>query len=929
MQDKSSENMPAKKTKLIHRVWFWILIGLVIAVVLFFIMLPVGIDYGVERYLKDQGVDQATLEDVDFNPITGRMTLTNLSIIIGTQTVLKIPQATFRILWTPFVRKRVVLERFIISDTELIVQALKDGRLRVGGIMLPQKEETSEPSAWNFGLQQVTVENCKIKFISPQLSSELKIKQAKITKLRSWMPERSAELEFKGQLNDGDLQLQMAVFPFSNELAVSGQIKLKGLTLSPFAPLLKPPINILDGRFDADLTIETRQVADSGFSHRQKGILRLSQIRTQIEDTELSNESLAWDGAVQVEIPKSGKGLKISTDGKLNGSNLSMDAKNANMQIQQEHLNWEGRLDYEQTPAAANLNADSALSLQNIGMKTPDLKFTEEKFDWRGTLQFSTTAATGSQRVIADGTLDGNHLQADLTGRKLHYEHQELSWKGHLDSGNINDFSSLGAKANFSLKDVEILHSETNQRLLNSESVDLQAIKVEGLDKISVSDIALKGLALLADHKSVKSSAAEPPLLRIQEVKLKDLQLSQQNNLAIDAVNLQALQAYVQRNSQGKLPAIERLKAIQNDVSSGDQSNQAASDSKAKKETDKFGLRIGQVEITGDSNLRFKDESVNPAFSIDLSLLEARLVDLDSRAPEKPATLKLLISDGRDARLSLDGTVQPFTEQVNLNWAAKIESLGLPALSPYVIQNTGYRFVSGELQADIPVEINQNQIEGKIDLIMYKPTVERAKSKASLPEKQGKIQIGMPLDSALKLMRDKQNNVRLNIPLSGDINDPKFSVADAVNRVLAKTLQSAAVSYLKYMLGPYGIGISVAELAYEQATKIRLNPILFAPGSDDLDEAAIDYLQRVAAIMKEYPKVQVSVCGVATESDRTALNGNSSKENAALLELAEKRTERIHDQLVKLHGIAAKRIIACEPQIDTSPDARPRAKLGI
>ena len=929
MQDKSSENMPAKKTRLIHRVWFWILIGLVIAVVLFFIMLPVGIGYGVERYLKDQGVAQATLEDVDFNPITGRMTLTNLSIIIGTQTVLKIPLATFKILWTPFVRKRVVLERFIISDTELIVQMLQDGRWQIGGIKLPDKKETSEPSTWNFGLQQVTVENCKIKFISPQLSSELKIEQARITKLRSWMPERSAELEFKGQLNDGDLQLQMAVFPFGNKLAVSGQIKLKGLTLSPFAPLLKPPINILDGRFDADLTIETRQAADSGFSHRQKGLLRLSQIRTQIEDTEFSNESLAWDGAIQVEIPKSGKGLKISTDGKLNGSNLSMNAENANMQIQQEHLNWEGKLNYEQTPAAANLNADSALSFQNIGMNTPDVKFTEEKFDWKGTLQFSTTAANGSQRVIADGTLDGNHLQADLTGRKLHYEHQELSWKGHLDSGKTNDFSSLGAEANFSLKDVEILHSETNQRLLNSESVNLQAIKVESLNKISVSNIALKGLALLADHKSVKSSAAEPPLLRIQEVKLKDLQLSQQNNLAIDTVNLQALQAYVHRNSQGKLPAIERLKAIQNDVSSGDQSNPAASDSKAKKETDKFGLRIGQVEITGDSNLRFKDESVNPAFGIDLSLLEARLLDLDSGAPEKPATLKLLISDGKDGRLSLDGTVQPFAEQLNLNWTAKIESLPLPPLSPYVIQNTGYRFVSGELQADIPVKINQNQIEGKIDLIMYKPTVQLAKSEAPPNEKQGKIQIGMPLDSALKLMRDKQNNVRLNIPVSGDINDPKFSIADAVNRVLAQTLQKSAISYLKYMLGPYGIGISVAELAYEQATKIRLNPILFAPGSDDLDEAAIDYLQRVAAIMKEYPEVQVSVCGVATESDRTALNGNSSKENATLLELAEKRTDRVSNQLVKLHGIAAKRIIACEPQIDTSADARPRAKLRI
>ena len=133
---------------------------------------------------------------------------------------------------------------------------------------------------------------------------------------------------------------------------------------------------------------------------------------------------------------------------------------------------------------------------------------------------------------------------------------------------------------------------------------------------------------------------------------------------------------------------------------------------------------------------------------------------------------------------------------------------------------------------------------------------------------------------------------------------------------------------MKFMLGPYGIGISVAEFAYEQATKIRLNPIMFAPGNADLDEAAVDYLKRVAAIMKEYPMVRVNVCGVATESDRAAMNQNASTDEA-LLTLAKSRTERIEDQLVKLNSIESNRIIACEPDIDKTADARPRADLEI
>ena len=49
--------------KIIRSVWFWILIGLVIVATLVFIILPVGIDYGIERYLIDQGADQVSLED--------------------------------------------------------------------------------------------------------------------------------------------------------------------------------------------------------------------------------------------------------------------------------------------------------------------------------------------------------------------------------------------------------------------------------------------------------------------------------------------------------------------------------------------------------------------------------------------------------------------------------------------------------------------------------------------------------------------------------------------------------------------------------------------------------------------------------------------------------------------------------------------------
>ncbi|MGD9044951.1 MAG: hypothetical protein PVG06_14630 [Desulfobacterales bacterium] len=56
MQDPVSESKPTKR-KIIRSIWFWIPIALVVIGALVFILIPVGIDYGIEHYLEKQGPD--------------------------------------------------------------------------------------------------------------------------------------------------------------------------------------------------------------------------------------------------------------------------------------------------------------------------------------------------------------------------------------------------------------------------------------------------------------------------------------------------------------------------------------------------------------------------------------------------------------------------------------------------------------------------------------------------------------------------------------------------------------------------------------------------------------------------------------------------------------------------------------------------------
>ena len=51
--------------------------------------------------------------------------------------------------------------------------------------------------------------------------------------------------------------------------------------------------------------------------------------------------------------------------------------------------------------------------------------------------------------------------------------------------------------------------------------------------------------------------------------------------------------------------------------------------------------------------------------------------------------------------------------------------------------------------------------------------------------------------------------------------------------------------------------------------------------------------------------------------------------DGVLLALAKKRSEQIQNQMVSVHGIAAKRIIACKPKIAEDADAKPQVDLAL
>jgi hypothetical protein len=1027
---------------------FWILFGLALIGTLLLVAMPIGMDYGIERYFITHGAYQTDLEDVDFNPFTRRLVIKNLTVNVGNENVLTIAKAGFKFSWSPLFKKRLLIQELDLSDSDIEIEELPDGSWRIAGLLPRPSADPSSASSWGFGLVNVQVYNSRVKFRSMQLTSELKVEQARLTRLRTWLPDQKARLEFEGQLNDGKLQVQGDFSPFSSGTTFDGEFKLQGLTLTPFAQLIAADPGTLKGQLDGDVRIHSKYSSEKGFNFDQTGRLSLKQTRMRFADVDLADQNIAWDGTVQVKLPSTSDALLIAFTGQLKGTGGFINPTPDKLGFQHKGLGWNGKFVLDRKTQTDDYTIDGALALQDFKMAIPEINLTEESLSWDGNVQITLPGSPGVPFIAAAGQLvgkvaslsmpsanfklQGNGLnysgefafaseketadiklngdlkfgklevasaeahvaEEDLTwggkfqislpenkaaqhlttngklgarsqtitmlGENLRLANENLAWEGRFDFGLQDVTAGLAVEGNFSLTDLVITDSQKELRLLASKAVSLKSIKGDAKTQFSIASAKITGLDLVGKT----GSPEKPSLLSAAEVQADTVKLEQLKQVSIESARIAAAKGVLHQKKDGSWRYIEDLTTFLADTGASKQKEKSQNRAvekaphPAKVDGVDFGIRIGSLEIVGDSVLQFKDETVNPAFVTEARLTKALLTGVNSFKPDQFSPFTLEASSRKYTRIKLQGNVQPFGERISMDFKGKFRALEMPPLSAYAVKTIGYNLTSGEMDADIDLKITVGMLEGEGNL-KFKNLIVEAVNPEKLENAAG---TPIPLQSALKVLRDKDNDVRLKTPISGDVNDPQFSIADTINQAVIKGLTVTTLSYLKYMLGPYGTAIAIVELGAKVGaktlTRIKLNPVKFQPGTSDLDATGKEYMDKLAAIMKQKKDLRLRLCGWATESDRmgsnkatarttgasspaespdtksTADGQSSAQKNArfplseeVMLALAEQRADLIEEILVSRHGIQDDRIFICKPEIDKNPEAKPRVDL--
>lgn len=854
------------------------LLGLFLVCGVTLVVLPYAMGHWIEHRLGQQAGGDISIADIDFNPFTGRFSISDLHVRQQGRELMVLPEAELRFAWWPMFRHQLVIGEIRIRGFELSVSMDKQQQWHVAGLPLAALLALDGgDGGWSVRIDRVLLGG-RLHLQLPWYEGMLDIGSLQLFDLHRLDGGKPVRASLIARLGQASLLWNGSLDAFGEHPALDGQWQLAHVPLdtlrSVLGPWLEIPVHSMRATLDAGGKLHLPLDGGAIAWHVEKLHARKLQLEwTDEQPLSLQVASLTVSGL----------------DQHLRMDDLNIDA-----------LSWRlGSAAAKQLAGhmdalhIARLTADDKGwtwgAWQSAGLRMQDSEWLLELEhargmggSWRGQLQLPGLSLSQMILELADKR---RLMLASLELQEL--KQQQENWriaKAKADHASWQDPSPDAA-----LPRAEIEHLAADTIQLGAASAMLARLQAQsvklGTDPQAMHELAAE-IAMEGFHWQQRDWQLAS--LRMDEAALVVIHQARGRwSLAGVPVHLPGM------SSKGRAPS----------------------------------WRIGQLELR-QGQVDLKDRTVSPYYHERFEIKHVLVKDLGPRNHGFSPFFMRIVGEDR-SRISIDGKMQPFARHPGLIAKAKVSSFSLASVSPFLIASVGYGARTGQFDGELTLSIVHGRLNGVADLHLRQlELVERDRGRA---EQLGHS-LSMPLDTALAMLRDDRGDITLEIPISGEITNPQFDYRDAINQALAKAMQKAALGYVAQLFQPYGALITLADLAYEAGKKlrvIRLAPVMFSPGTSEPDVQELQaYLDKVRALMSSKSALRLTICGRATAADAKALRArDEASDETALLNLADRRARRIRQLLLENYDLPPERLFLCQPDIDKEEQASARVDM--
>ncbi|MGR3995443.1 DUF748 domain-containing protein [Pseudomonas sp. 1121_17] len=258
-----------------------------------------------------------------------------------------------------------------------------------------------------------------------------------------------------------------------------------------------------------------------------------------------------------------------------------------------------------------------------------------------------------------------------------------------------------------------------------------------------------------------------------------------------------------------------------------------------------LGIRIGKIDIN-DGSANFADLTLTPNFATAVQQLNGQVGTIDNRQPA-PAKVDIKGKVDRYAPVTIKGALNPFNPMASLDIATSFKRVELTTLTPYSGKFAGFRIRKGRLNLDVHYLITNGQLKAENKLVIEQLQLGE---KVDSPDA-----VDLPIRLAVALLKDTDGTISIELPVTGDLNNPQFSVMPIVWQTLRNLVLRAAQAPFKFIGGLVSGGSSQ-----------DLGTVAFSAGSSDLSGDAQAALDKLATALNERPELRLEIEGTSAQT---------------------------------------------------------------
>ena len=412
------------------------------------------------------------------------------------------------------------------------------------------------------------------------------------------------------------------------------------------------------------------------------------------------------------------------------------------------------------------------------------------------------------------------------------------SQKLNLDVGSKIKIEPLDVSAKIKLNDTNLpkyfayakpfLEASLASGQMSADAQLHYAKDIKADAKVSIKDIRLNG------KKTEK-------LIAFKSLDLEKISFAK-NDLAISGVSLNSpfIKAHLSKERKFNLSQIVKEDKNKAKTEAKPESKKAASkkDDELKFSVKNFSLKNGEVD--------FSDASLFMPFATTISKLNGKLTDIDKKRPSSGEFQGVV---GKNGFAQITAKLFPFELKQNTDIKLDFKDIDLTDITPYSGQFVGYKIKKGKLNLNLNYSVADSKLNGS-NFINF--------DSLTLGEKvDSKDAVNLPLSLAISILSDQNNQINIDLPVEGNLDDPDFKYGGVIWAAVKKLFADITLAPFRFLGNALGLGSK------------DLSSIDFLAGSSELISSETPKIADFIKLTGSKPKMKLSITPTYSKLDES------------------------------------------------------------